>query len=311
MTDSDSPWKEMLEQELALALAFFFPAIHAELDWDHDHEILEQELRALYPTGESGKRIADCLAKAVGAAGDARYLHGEVQGGVEPGFPRRMHVYNYRAEDRFGQPVISFAILIDDDPHWRPDRYESRLGGTTRTLEYSVAKILDWRGKEAELRTHANPVALFVLAQLASMRTKKDDEARAEAKLELILLLQERFDNEVERRQWYRYLDWLLALPKEYDLWMWDCVKELTKEKTMPYVTFADRYMREIGQAEGLVKAIESVLKFRFAASVPELMPRLVGIEDIDRLQHLHEIALTASLDELEAAIQAAVPSPK
>ena len=105
MTDNDSPLKELLEQELLLALAFFFPDIHAGLDWGQDHEILEQELWTLYPTGETGKRIADCLVKAVGVGGDARCLHGEVQGGVEEGFPRRMHVYNYRAEDRFGQPV--------------------------------------------------------------------------------------------------------------------------------------------------------------------------------------------------------------
>ena len=127
MADNDSPWKELLDQELALALAFFFPAGHADIDWSHDHENLEQELRTLYPTGETGKRIADCLVKAVGTEGDARYLHGD----VEEGFPRRMHVYNYRAEDRFGQPVGSFAILIDDDPDWWPDRYESQVRGTT------------------------------------------------------------------------------------------------------------------------------------------------------------------------------------
>ena len=28
MTDNDSPWKEMLEQELPPALAFFFPVVH-------------------------------------------------------------------------------------------------------------------------------------------------------------------------------------------------------------------------------------------------------------------------------------------
>ena len=123
MTDSDSPWKEMLEQELALALAFFFPDIDAHLDWTQQYEILEQELRAFYPAGETGKRIADCLAKSMSKEGDARYMHGEVQGGVEAEFPRRMHVYDYRAEDRFGQPVISFAILTDDDPDWRPDHY--------------------------------------------------------------------------------------------------------------------------------------------------------------------------------------------
>jgi len=34
MSDQDSPWKEMLEQNLDLALKFCFPkAIHARLDW--------------------------------------------------------------------------------------------------------------------------------------------------------------------------------------------------------------------------------------------------------------------------------------
>ena len=330
MTDNDSPWKELLEQELPLALAFFFPAIHAGLDWSHDHENLEQELRTLYPTGETGKRIADCLVKAVGTEGDVRYLHGEVQGGVEEGFPRRMHVYNYRAEDRFGQPVGSFAILIDDDPKWLPDRYESQVCGTTRTLTYPVAKILGWRGKEAELRTHANPVALFVLAQLASMRTKKDDEGRAAAKLEVILLLQERGMTEEELRHWYRYLDWLLALPKEYDRGIWLRVREL-KEKVMPFVTFAERYGMEQGEkiglekglekgieqgmekgiekglAKGMMKAIEAVLDVRFPDAAPSLMTRVMQVNDIAQLQRLLQVAKTAPLAEIEVAVAASL----
>ena len=306
MTDNDSPWKELLEQELPLTLAFFFPAIHASLDWVQEHENLEQELRTLYPTGETGKRIADCLVKAVGDGGDARYLHGEVQGGVEEGFPRRMHVYNYRAEDRFGQPVGSFAILIDDDPRWRPDRYESSLCGTTRTLEYPVAKILDWHGKEAELRTHANPVAVFVLAQLASMRTKKDDEARAEAKLEMILLLQERFDTEFDRLRWYRYLDWLLALPREYDREVWTRVEEM-KEKGMPFVTFAEKHGFEKGAREerirGAKQSIELAIELRFPASLPSFTAQLGKIDDLDRLQQILQLAKTAPLADIEAAL--------
>ena len=54
MTDNDSPWKEMLEQELPLALAFFFPKVHADLDWTRDHESLDQELRKLDPGGAIG-----------------------------------------------------------------------------------------------------------------------------------------------------------------------------------------------------------------------------------------------------------------
>ena len=56
-TDNDSPWKEMLEQELACALAFFFPNVYADLDWGRDCESLDQELRKLDPSGATGKRI--------------------------------------------------------------------------------------------------------------------------------------------------------------------------------------------------------------------------------------------------------------
>ena len=79
----------------------------------------------------------------------------------------------------------------------------------------------------------------------------------------------------------------------------------------MPFVTFAERYGREMGEITGVVKAIETVLKLRFPKAVSALMPRLLEVKDVDRVQHLLEVALTASLDEIETAIEAAVPSPK
>ena len=79
----------------------------------------------------------------------------------------------------------------------------------------------------------------------------------------------------------------------------------------MPFVTFAERYGREMGEINGVVKAIETVLKLRFPMAVSALMPRLLEVKDVDQVQHLHEVALTASLDEIETAIEAAVPSPK
>jgi hypothetical protein len=42
-------------------------------------------------------------------------LHLEVQAWREAGFERRVYVYNSRAEDRFGQPVVSLVLLLDDD----------------------------------------------------------------------------------------------------------------------------------------------------------------------------------------------------
>ena len=309
MTDQDSPWKEMLEENLREALDFFFPKIHIEIDWEQNYEILRQELLPIAPLGD--KRIADLVAKAISTSGDERYLHGEVQGDEEKDFEHRINVYNRRAEDKVNQPVGSFVILTDANPKWRPEKYESTLYGKKHTLEFHAAKVNDWLGREEELKVHPNPVGLFVLAHLASMRTKNDDEARADAKVEMILLLLERFDNHVERGHWSRYLDWLLALPKEYDLRVWDRVKALKKEKIMPFVTFAERYGKEKGliegRKEGRYEAIESVLDLRFPDFLAELMPRVKQVEDLDRLHALLQLAKKASL----ADIQAAVSPPK
>ena len=77
----------------------------------------------------------------------------------------------------------------------------------------------------------------------------------------------------------------------------------------MPYVTSADRYETKMGEIKGLSKAIEAVLKLRFPAAHPSPMPRLLQARDVDRLQHLLEVALTATLDEIETAIESAVPA--
>ncbi len=36
-TDYDGSWKELLEQFFDLQLAFFFPKLHAEIDWSQGY----------------------------------------------------------------------------------------------------------------------------------------------------------------------------------------------------------------------------------------------------------------------------------
>jgi hypothetical protein len=132
-SDYDSPWKEVIDAYFASFLLFLFPWIHKEIDWTVDYVSLEQELRKLAPWGELGKMLADKLVKVTTAEGDGRYLHAEVQGKEEDDFTRRVHTYNYRAEDSFGLPVVTVVVLADDDPEWRPCEYSSTVWGCTRT----------------------------------------------------------------------------------------------------------------------------------------------------------------------------------
>lgn len=43
-------------------------------------------------------------------------MHVEVQTQQESEFERRIHVYNYRVEDRYNQPAVSLVVLGDDNP---------------------------------------------------------------------------------------------------------------------------------------------------------------------------------------------------
>lgn len=45
--DYDNPWKDILESYFPDCLAFFFPGIHAEIDWERGFEFLDTELRQL------------------------------------------------------------------------------------------------------------------------------------------------------------------------------------------------------------------------------------------------------------------------
>ena len=93
-TDYDSPWKELLERFFDQQLAFFFPKLHAEIDWSQECESLDTELRKIVVEAATGKRIADALVKTVsrgeGEARDLRYLHVEVQCQVEDDFVNRL-----------------------------------------------------------------------------------------------------------------------------------------------------------------------------------------------------------------------------
>jgi hypothetical protein len=315
MADNDSPWKELLELEFPLALAFFLPAVHADLDWTRDHESLDQELRKLDPGGAVGKRIVDRLVKAWSKRGDPRYLHLEAQAKKQRHLPRRMFDYNVRCTQQFGQPVASFAILIDTDPKWRPRPYRTEIYGTKHVFTFVPIKILDWEGREEELRTHENPVALFVLAQLTALRTRTNRERRMSAKLELILLLQGRGMGAGDLRRWYRYLDWLLILPKEYDERIFDAIVQKEKETAVPYVTYAERRGLEKGREEGLEKgreegllegkkgSIEAVLEVRFPQDVRALMPAVRQSSQMAELDRLLQLAKTASLEEVRSAL--------
>jgi hypothetical protein len=290
MSDYDSPWKEALDRYFTAFLGFFFPEVHALLDWSRDHEALDTELRKIAPHAEEGKRLIDRLVKAHRKdTGDPRLIHVEIQVQREEDFARRLHVYNYRIEDVHALPVLTLVVLGDEGSTWRPSEYRHAEVGCERLLRFPTVKLLDFASRLEELENHENPFGVLVAAHLTAQQTRADAAARTRAKLRLLRGLYERKMEGEDRRQWIRFLDWLLNLPEEQER---DIARELEgfeQEKKMPYITSFERlgYDRGLkeGQASGLWKAIELGLKLRFGEEGLALMPRVKQVNDPSALQ--------------------------
>ena len=115
MTDYDSPWKTALERYFPQFMALFFPEAYAGIDWSQGYAFLDKELQKVVRDAKLGRRLADKLVRVYGTDGveDRVLVHIEVQGQPEPGFAKRMYVYNYRLFDRYDRPVVSLAVLGD------------------------------------------------------------------------------------------------------------------------------------------------------------------------------------------------------
>ena len=117
---------------------------------------------------ELGRRYADKLIKVGRRDGEEAWVlvHVEVQGQYEADFAERMFQYYSRLYDRYRRPVVSLVVLTDPRRRWRPTRYRQALWGCELQLRYPVVKLLDYRGREAELEAHQNPFAVVTLAHL-------------------------------------------------------------------------------------------------------------------------------------------------
>ena len=81
--------------------------------------------------------------------------------------------------------VASFAVLADDNPNWRPDRFGYQRWGVRAELQFPVVKLLDFAERGAELEESENPFATVVLAHLDTMETRPDAGQRKTRKFTL------------------------------------------------------------------------------------------------------------------------------
>jgi hypothetical protein len=257
--DYDSPWKEAIEHYFPEFIAFYFPAAHAQIDWTHGYEFLEQELRAVAQDGELGKRFVDKLARVTRRSGAEEwiYLHLEVQGSRQAEFAERMFVYNYRLYDRYRHPIASMAVLADESTHWHPRSFAFEVLGCKHSLEFPTAKLLDYAGRESELQADENPFALVTLAHLLTQATRKDMDARFAAKWTLIQLLYQRGWEKQRIIDLFLVLDWMMRLPEHLKQTLWQNITVLEEKEKMRYVSSVEQIGIEKGVQQGMQQGIQ------------------------------------------------------
>ncbi len=304
--DSDSPWKEALDQYFEPCIAFFFTTAHAEIDWSRGYEALDKELQPIVRQARQGRRYVDKLVKVWLKNGQEKWLliHIEVQASKDREFARRMYVYNHRIFDRYDHEVVSLAILADDDPGWRPDRYEYGRWGFRALIEFPVVKLLDHAGQYEKLESDPNPFSVVVLAHLKALETRRSPAERQAWKVRLVKGLYGRGMGPEDLRRLFRFIDWIMELPEALEERFQDEITAYQQENKMPFIDIFERKAIEKARAEGLEQGlkqgIEAVLETKFGAAGLELMPEIRQIRDPAVLgKVLARLRTAARLDEV------------
>ncbi|MCC5643944.1 DUF4351 domain-containing protein [Nostoc sp. CHAB 5824] len=291
--DNDSPWKEILEAYFPQAMQFFFSQTAELINWERPHEFLDKEFQQIAREAELGRRYADKLVKVWQIQGQETWLliHVEIQAKSEDSFTERMFSYNLRIFDRFAKPAMSLAILCDTDPTWRPNQYSYNYPNTKLNFEFGTVKLLDYQNRWTELEASDNPFATVVMAHLKTQQTNKKPGERKAWKFSLIRRLYELGLQEKDIRNLYRFIDWVMILPKALEAEFWQEFKQFEQERTMSYITTGERIGYERGKQEQGQTLVLRLLQKRVGELPQEVRGRIETLS-LEQLEALGEALL-------------------
>jgi hypothetical protein len=255
----DSPWKDVLDKYFHAFMELMFPDAYAEIDWDRGYEVLDTELQKIVRDAELGKRLADKLVKVVRRDGDELLVlvHTEIQDQYDKDFAGRMFTYHYRIRDRYNRPVVSLAVLGDEDQKWRPSRYAYGLWGCVLEFKFPVVKLTDFGTRWEWLENSDNPFATVVMTHLKALETMQDDIDRKHWKMRLTRNMYERGFTKQTILDIFHIIDWMLGLPEELENQFEAELESYEKERKMPYMTTIERKGLKKGLRQGMEQGME------------------------------------------------------
>ncbi len=311
-------WKEALTRLFRFALELLFPAAAADVDWSHPVEVLDKELRTMLRTrnraqrgkGRSGRgrtRFVDHLVQVKLLTGELEpiLMHLEVQSSRETGFDKRVYLYHSWLTGMHGELVATLVILSDPDPIWRPTHYRGTYtGGGAVTLEFPVAKILEFESRLDELLESDNPFALFKVACIKALRSSSESQERFDWKTQLTELLIDKPWDEATKVTLFQMLDAVMILPEARQRVFAARAAKLQEANEMKFITPTDQIALKDARLEGKIEGrIEGETKGWVRGQVESLrenLPLIAGgrlgpclpewVERVHRLESLEEL---------------------
>ena len=225
--------------------------------------------------------------------------HIEVQTQRDSALPRRLLDYHYHIERRHRCRVITFVILGDLSPSWRPGRFSSDVPPLGMSLGYMSLKLIDLEVKLETPRFRGNPVAMVVRAHLAALRTRHDLEARYTQRVALVRRLYEEGFSQKDVVFIHGLIDRLMILPRPLMIRFRQELFTIEKDKNMPYVDTLTRMSREEGSLAQARESVIEALEIRFGEVSKDLRERITALNNLRTLKAQHRRAITVpSLDQ-------------
>jgi hypothetical protein len=295
-SDYDSGWKEVIEGYFEEFFLFYFPHIHKDIDFSKPVVFLDKEFSKIVKESKEKKRRADKLVKVYLKNGNEQWLliHIEIQGSAEKDFSQRIYVHNYRIFDKHKKEVITLVILTDESDQYMPDKYEIKRWGFHLLCKYPLIKLIDYREK-ITLHEAKNPFEIITFAHLKNLETKKDYNQRLFWKITLVKKLYEKGYTKEDILKFYRFIDWVMSLPKDLSIKFNDEILNFEEGLKMPYITTAERIGMEKGFKQGLVKEAQKMvieaIKEKFGVFNSEIEQLIKDISSEEDLMHLFRMS--------------------
>jgi len=217
-----------------------------------------------------------------------------------------MYVYNYRIFDKHHHEVISLALLTDENPNFRPNEYSrARPEWDFKvSCHFPVVKLIDYREHWAELEANPHPFALIVRAYLKALETVGNVQEKYSWKKRFLLEL---YESGMDRETlWaiYKFIDWMIRLPKDLNKTFVAEMKTIEEAKHMSLITSAE----EVGLEKGinsLQRVVAKIIKRKFGALGQQLAERAREVNRLEILEDLSEKLFDAeSLSEVEKILK-------